>query len=245
MSEFIEALKPELYNWCEEDHQLDLQVAEEEDFSKPHLWLRFLDDPMDFHLWHGVELRHLNKEIDSHMVQHFDNTLPKGQTIVNKIMVSKVGFTQAAIVMAGQLGVQCINFAQDAQSGYYGYLVPVVSSQTIDSPEVLSQREWQQIHQKLEESCHKHSKIEALVVDPQTDQQYTWANLEGALPVITPYETTDSYVYDFHQHRLQVTGFDPLPIEKVTFKYFTAFRVLDGREEAEAVAELLEKVILD
>ena len=244
MIELIEDLKQELYTWCEEEHHLDLQVAGEEDFSTPHLWMRFLDDPMDFHLWHAVELRYLDEEIDSHMMQHFVDSLPKGNTVVNKIMISKTGFTQAAIVVAGELGVNCINFAQDPQNSYYGYLVPVVTNQTVDSSQILSQREWQQIHQSLDDSRHQHTGVEATIVSPDEKNRYTWANLEGALPVITPYDTTDEYKYDFSNHQLHVTGFDALPIDSISFKYSTTFKVLDGREEVEALAEVLEKIIM-
>ncbi|MGH1335933.1 MAG: hypothetical protein ACRBFS_07375 [Aureispira sp.] len=241
--ELIEDLKAELYDWCEDEHHLDLQIAGEEDFSKPHLWLRFLDDPMNFHRWHAVELRYLEEEVDSHRLQHFVDTLPKGHTVVNKIMLSKTGFTQAALVLAGELGVNCINIAQDPQSHYYGYLVPVVSAQTIDSPQVLSQREWQQIHQHLEDSRHNKG-IEATIVAPDDGNNYTWMNLEVALPVVTPYDTPNQYEYDFSGHQLHITGFEALPINGISFKYSTIFKVLDGREEIEAIAELLEKNIV-
>lgn len=241
----MEDLKPELYAWCEDEHHLDLQVAEDEDFSKPHIWLRFLDDVMKFNNWYAVELRHFDQEIDSNKVQHFVNTLPKGHKILHKIMISKVGFTQTATVMAGQLGVLCIDFGQDPQTRYYGYLEPLVTGQTIDSPEVLSQREWKQIHERLNDSRGQGATVEALVVDTQSEQQYTWGLLEDALPVIEPYETVGEHVYDLAKHRLKVTGFDPLPIERIVFKYSTNFRVLDGRAEAEALAELLERVIVE
>jgi hypothetical protein len=238
----MEDLKPALYDWCAEENHLDLQIADDDDFSKPHLWLRFLEDPMEFNKWYAIELRHLNEEIDSHKVQHFVHTLPEKHTIVEKIMVSKEGFTQAAIVLAGQHGVRCLNFAKDDKD-YYGYLVPVVSSQTVDSPDVLSQREWQQIHTRLEDSRRKGAAVKAVISDPNSDQSYTWDSLEGALPIVTPYETTSTHAYEFPKHRLLVTGFDPLPIERVKFKYFTTFRILDGREEGEALAELLELVV--
>lgn len=241
----MEDLKAEIYSWCDEEHHVDIQIAEEEDFSKPHIWLRFLHDPMDFNKWHAIELRHLEEQIDSDKVQHFVNTLPQGQTIVNKIMISKKGATQAATVLAGQHGVRMVTFAQNPPSTYYGYLEPVVKSQTIDTPKILSQREWQRIHQCLEESKTINSTIKALIVDPQSEQKYTWNSLELALPIVTPYETVAQYVYDFPKHHLQITGEETLLIERITFKYTTSFRTLDAREEIEALAEVLEKIVMD
>ncbi len=245
MSELMEDLKPELYNWCAEEQHLDVQIADDEDFSKPHVWLRFLDDALKFNKWYAIELRHLEEEIDSHKVQHFVNTLPKGHTIVDKIMVSKVGFTQSAIVAAGQQGVHCINFVQEERTQYYGYLMPVIKAQTIDSPEVLSQREWQQIHDQLAESRQQHSTITATISDPQSEERYTLGTLEKALPIVTPYDTSGTYAYEFPKHRLLLTGFDPLPIERINFNYATTFQVLDGRTEAEALAEVLGRLILE
>lgn len=243
MSELIENLESELYNWFEDENHLDLQMAAEDDFSKPHLWFRFLDDVMNFNTWYAAELRYLEEEIDSHKIAYFVEHLPAGHTVARKIMVSKIGFTQAAIVKAGELGVDCITFAQDERRQYYGYLIPEVKHQTIETSTVLSQREWNQILDYLADSRQKNTSIEATIIDPQSEHQYAWDNLERALPVITPYETLGEYVYDFKAHELHLTGFDILPIEGVVFKYHTAFKPLDGRTEEEALAEALELLV--
>ncbi|MFK7795809.1 MAG: hypothetical protein AB8E82_00040 [Aureispira sp.] len=243
MSELIENLESELYSWFENENHLDLQIAGEDDFSKPHLWFRFLEDVMNFNTWYAVELRHLEEKIDSEQVQHFVAHLPKGNTVARKIMVSKVGFTPTAIVKAGEWGVDCITFAQDERSRYYGYLIPEVKNQTIDTPTVLSQREWNQLLDHLADSRQQNAAIEALIVDPQNEHQYKWDNLERALPIITPYETLGEYVYDFKAHELHLTGFDILPIEGVVFKYQTTFKPLDGQTEEEALAEAIEQLV--
>jgi hypothetical protein len=243
VSELIENLESELYNWFENENHLDLHIAAADDFSKPHLWFRFLDDVMNFNTWYAAELRHLDEKIESHYLEHFVENLPQGTTVKRKIMVSKVGFTQTAIVKAGELGVDCITFAQDERSRYYGYLVPEVKSQTIDTSTVLSQREWNQILDHLADSRQQNVSIEATIIDPKSTHQYSWDNLERALPVITPYETLGEYVYDFKAHELHLTGFETLPIEGVVFKYQTVFKPLDGRTEEEALAEAIENLV--
>ena len=243
-NDILLAMRPHMQDWFERPEHLDLIIAEPSDATRPHGQLRFLDEVDDFHKWYWLELRYLDRDIDSNAVQLFVDTFPEKRPPVRRLMLTTKSFTQSAIVLAQQHGVECIRVAYDPRTRDHGYLKPVITVQNVHSPQTLSQREWNVIHDRLADSL-KDSSIEAVLAGSQGNPSYRWHHLRDALPIAEPYDESQDYRYDLPGYELQVSGLKALPIEGVTFRYHTHFQPLEGEDKVEALTDLLKDLLLD
>lgn len=233
-----------MQEWFDLPQHLDLIIAPEGDYSKPHGQVRFLDEIDEFHKWHWLELRHLHRDITTDEVQAFVDTFPEKRPPIHRLMITTKGYTQTATVLAQQHGVHCILVAYDALRRDYGYLKPNITVQNIKTVRQLSQREWNKIHDRLNDSL-TDPEVEAVLKSDQGFPSYHWHHLRNALPISEPYDKVEDYSYDLPGYCLQVTDLDELAIEGVSFRYSTTFHILEGDNEAEAVADLLKEILLD
>lgn len=243
-SDILEAMRPYMEDWFEKPEHLDLIITSSGDPSKPHGQLRFLDEIDDFHKWYWLELRHLHYDVSTIEVQAFIDTFPEKRPPTRCLMITTKTFTQTAMVLAQQYGIECIYMAYDARTRNYGYLKPVITVQNIHSSRQLSQRDWTMIHDRLAESL-KDETVDAVLTGGQDNPSYQWHQLRDALPIVEPYGQSEDYRYNLPDYELQVSGIDHLPIEGVSFRYHTHFEPLEGDDEAEALANLLKDLLVD
>ena len=243
VEQLIDVVAATCRSWGESPQACEMIVSKDDVQNLPNLQFRYNDNPESAENWFSIELRYFNQEVTKADIETYLGRLPEGRKFKEKVIVSTKGFTQEASILASMEKIWLSHFAEDSKTpGKYGYLIPRVSKHDIKTPMEISAQKWNVIHYDIERSGWNYMRgkppVDAIIKDKDGNKICDFISLEFGLEKKDSISYFD-YTYDFPDCTLVIGEEDPIPLESITYRYYTSLREVKGENMLDALCETL------